>query len=68
MLKMSSFSEQVGLQILLLESFDYFGTREYFSGKKRTILMSKTLWLGVVNFHRMQMSLVMSMQFIFGDD
>ena len=48
MLKMSSFSEQVGLQILLLESFDYFGTSEYFSGKKRTILMSKTLWLVVV--------------------
>ena len=48
MLKMTSFSEQVGLEILLLESFDYFGTSEYFSGKKRTILMSKTLWLGVV--------------------
>ena len=48
MLKMSSFSEQVGLQILLLESFDYFGTSEYFSGKKRTILMSKPLWLVVV--------------------
>ena len=47
MLKMTSFSEQVGLEILLLESFDYFGTSEYFSGKKRTILMSKTLWLGV---------------------
>ena len=25
-------------------------------------------WSGVVNFHCMQMSLVMSMQFIFGDD
>ena len=48
MLKMTSFSEQVGLEILLLESFDYFGTSEYFSGKKRTILMSKTLWLDVV--------------------
>ena len=48
MLKMTSFSEQVGLEILLLESFDYFGTSEYFSGKKRTILMSKTLWLVVV--------------------
>ena len=37
MLKMSSFTEQVGLQILLLESFknDYFGTSEYFSGKKK---------------------------------
>ena len=48
MLKKTSFSEQVGLEILLLESFDYFGTSEYFSGKKRTILMSKTLWLDVV--------------------
>ena len=25
-------------------------------------------WLGVGNFHCMQISLVMSMQFIFGDD
>ena len=25
-------------------------------------------WLDVVNFHCMQISLVMSMQFIFGDD
>ena len=25
-------------------------------------------WPGAVNFHFMQMSLVMSMQFIFGDD
>ena len=25
-------------------------------------------WSGVVNFHCMQMSLVMSMRFIFGDD
>ena len=67
MLKMSSFTEQVGLQILSLESFknDDFGTSEYFSGKKkRRILMSKTLWSGVVNFYHMQMSLVMSMQFI----
>ena len=29
---------------------------------------SEANWLGVVNFHFMQMSLVMSMQFIFGED
>ena len=36
--------------------------------KKRRILMNKSSWSGAVNFHCMQMSLVMSMQFIFGDD
>ena len=45
--------------------------------EKRRILMSKTLnngadgeanWPGVVNFHCMQMSLVLSAWFIFGDD
>ena len=34
--------------------------------KKIRILISKTA--GVVNFHCMQMHLVMSMRFIFGDD
>ena len=46
MLKMSSFSEQVGLQILLLESFDYFGTREYFSGKKKKNLNQQNFVTG----------------------
>ena len=45
MLKMTSFSEQVGLEILLLESFDYFGTSEYFSGKKRTIKTKLCGWV-----------------------
>jgi len=46
MLKMSSFSEQVGLQILLLESFDYFGTSEYFSGKKKKNLNEQNFVVG----------------------
>ena len=45
--------------------------------RKTRMLMSKTSingadseanWSGVVNFHCMQMSLVLSMWFIFGDD
>ena len=38
-----AFPERVGPRILSLESVDYFGTTDHFSGrKKRTILMSKT--------------------------
>ena len=38
-----AFPEQVGLQILLLESAVYFGTSEYFSGQKqRRISMSRS--------------------------
>ena len=46
MLKMTSFSEQVGLEILLLESFDYFGTSEYFSGKKKNNLNEQNFVVG----------------------
>ena len=65
-------------EFLLLESVDYSGTSEYLSGhRKRRILMSKTSingadgkanWSGAVNFHSMQMSLVMSVWFIFSND
>ena len=65
-----AFPVRVGPRILSLErAHYYFGTSEHFSGrKKRTILISKTSIVSVVSFHSMQMSLVMSMQFIFGDD
>ena len=64
--------------ILLLESVDYFGTNGFFSGwKKEESLWAKLQqsfngeatcnWLGVINFHCMQMILMMSMRF-FGDD
>ena len=57
-----AFPAQVGPQILSLESFDYFGTREYFSGQKKKrrrilILLAKLRWWGKVNFHCMLMIL-----------
>ena len=36
--------------------------------KKIRISIAKLRWSGVVNFHNMQMSLVMSKRSIFGDD
>ena len=36
--------------------------------KKKEYQLAKLRWSGVVNFHCMQMILVMSMRFIFGDD
>ena len=33
--EMSNFRERVGPRILLLESIDYFGTSNYFSGQKK---------------------------------
>ena len=61
-------------RVLSLESFEYFGASKHFSlQKKRVIFMSKTLmgWVGwganqsgVVNFHCMQMSLLMSIHYI----
>ena len=56
-----AFREPVGPRILLLKSVDYFETTENFDGEAIN-------WSGVVNFHCMKMSLVMSMRFIFGDD
>ena len=67
-----AFSERVGSRIPLLESV---GTSDYFSGrnKKNSNLNehnfdSEDNWSGVVNFHCTQMSLVMSIRFIFGND
>ena len=52
-IKFRAFPERVGPRILSLESVNYFGTDEHFSGRKTKL---------------MQMSLVMGMSFIFGDD
>ena len=60
-----TFRERVGPRILLLESVDYFGTSECFTENFDGKAIN---WSGVVNFHCMKMSLVMSMRFIFGDD
>ena len=75
MRKMSSFSGTVGSRFLSLESVDYFGTSDYFNlvVEKRENLKEQNFdgeanWSGVVNFHCIQMSLVMSMRFIFGAD
>ena len=66
---MSSFPERVGPRTLSLESVDYFGTSEYFSGReKEESLRANLRWWGVGNFHCMQMSLVMVMRFISGYD
>jgi len=71
-IKCRAFPELVSPQILSLESADYCGTSEHFSGRKkkrrRIFKISKTLIVSVVNFHGMEMSLVMSMRFTFGDD
>ena len=57
---MSSFSGNGSVHgILSPESADYFGTSDYYDGEANC--------LGVVNFHSMQVSLAMSMRFIFGD-
>ena len=67
--------DRVGPRLLSLESVDYFGTSEQFSGrqKKKENLYYQNFdgeanWSGVVNFHCIQMSLVMSMRFFVGDD
>ena len=66
-LRFRDFPERVGPRILSLESVDFFGTSEYFGGRKKSNLnKQKTNWSGVVNFHCMQMSLEMGMRFIFG--
>ena len=60
-----AFRELVGPRILLLESVDYFETSEYFTENFDGEAIN---WSGVVNFHGMKMSLVMSLQFIFAND
>ena len=70
-IKFRAFPKRVGPRILSLESVDYSGTSEHsVTGrkKKKESSLAKLLWSGIVNFHCMQMSLVMSMRFIFGDD
>ena len=57
-IKFRAFPEQVSPWILSLERVDYFRTRKHFSGRKNTNLISKTSIMSVVNFHCMQMSLV----------
>ena len=66
---MSSFSETVGPRILSLESVYHFRKTDYFSGRKQDQSFEQnfdgeTNWSGIVNFHCMQKSLVMSMRFI----
>ena len=66
-IKFRAFLQEDGPCILPLKSVNYFGTSEHYSGrKKRTIFLklAKPGWLSVVNFHCMQMGLVMSMRFI----
>ena len=69
-IKFRTFPKRVGLRILSLESVDFFGAREhYLSCRKQTeSSLAKLRWSGVVIFQCMQMSVVMSMRFIFGDD
>jgi len=68
-IKFRAFQEQVGPRILSLESADYLGTNEHYSGrKKRRILISKTAMVGCCKLSLYANGLVMSMRFIFGDD
>ena len=52
-------SERVGPRILSLESVDYFGTSDYFSGRKKKNNLNeqnfggKANWSGFVNFYCM---------------
>ena len=61
-IKFRAFPEQFSPQIVSLESIDYFGTSEHFSGrkkKKKNLIISKTSIVSVVNFQNcMQMSLL----------
>ena len=41
-MRFKTFPEWVGPRILSLESIDYFGTSEHFSGREKKILISKT--------------------------
>ena len=62
-IKFRAFLQEVGLWILSLESVNYFGTSEHYSGRKKKkifLKLAKPGWSGVVNFHCMQMGLVMS--------
>ena len=64
-MRFRAFLERIGPLILSLESVDYFGTSDHFNGQKKKNVNHQN-WSGVVNFHCIQVSLVMSMGFIFG--
>ena len=70
-MRFRAFLERIGPLILSLESVDYFGTSDHFNGQKKKNVNHQNFngeanWSGVVNFHCIQVSLVMSMGFIFG--
>ena len=69
-LRFRAFPERFCPRILSLENVDYFEIRELFGGrkKKENYNYEKANCLGLVNCHCMQMNLVLSMRFIFGDD
>ena len=68
-MRFRAFPVRVGPRILSLErAHYYFGTSEHFMVEKKEQSFSKTSMVSVVSFHCMQMSLVVSMRFIFGDD
>ena len=66
-MRFRAFPEQVCPRIVSLERVDNFGTSEHFSGREKK-KSNLSYWSGVLNFYCMQMSLVMSMRFIFGND
>ena len=51
-----------------LITLEQVNTTERSKKNKNLNLIAKLRWSGVVNFHCMQMSLVISMRFIFGDN
>ena len=67
-IKFRAFPEQVGPTILSLESVDYSGTSEHYSGRKKKILISKAAKAGCCKLSLYANDLVMGMPFIFGDD
>ena len=69
-IKFRAFPKRVGPWILSLESVNYFGTSEHYWVVKKEweSYLAKLRWLGVVNFHFIQMAPVMSIRFIFGND
>ena len=71
-IKFRAFPEQVGPRILLLESVDYFGISEHYSGRKKkkeeSILISKTAMVGCYKLSLYASRSCKSMRFIFGDD
>ena len=53
------------LKALITLNLEQVNTTEW---PKKKSFLAKLRWSGVVNFHCMQMALVMSMRFIVGDD